>query len=69
MVYCFSTIQEVQRISAVASTALPHGLTKDYKVNGYHFPKGTSMIYQLKVPESKTYNALYFSFVHSKYLL
>ena len=51
MVYCFSTIQEVQRISAVASTALPHGLTKDYTVNGYHFPKGTSMIYQLKMPK------------------
>merc|ERR1712141_220767 len=48
MVYCFSTIQEVQRISAVASTALPHGLTKDYTVNGYHFPKGTVFQANLK---------------------
>merc|ERR1712141_146058 len=48
MVYCFSTIQEIQRISAVASTALPHGITKDVSVNGYHFPKGTIFQANLK---------------------
>ena len=42
LVYCVSTIQEIQRISAVASTSLPHGLTKDMRINGYHFPEGTS---------------------------
>jgi cytochrome P450 len=42
LVFCFATIQEIQRISAVASTSLPHGLTKDMTINGYHFPEGTS---------------------------
>ena len=43
LLYCIATIQEIQRVSAVAPTSLPHGLTKDISVRGYHFPKGTGM--------------------------
>ena len=47
MVYCVATIQEIQRISAVTMTTVPHRNTEDITVKGYHFPKGTSKIEHL----------------------
>lgn len=48
LVYCVATIQEVQRISTVAPTVLPHMSTKDISINGYYFPKGTTFIANLR---------------------
>ena len=48
MVYCVASIQEVQRISAVASISIPHLSTENININGYFFPKGTTFIPNLR---------------------
>ena len=39
--YCIATIEEIQRISGVGPGSLPHVVTKDVEINGFHFPKGS----------------------------
>ena len=48
LVYCVASIQEVQRISAVASISIPHLSTENISINGFFFPKGTTFIPNLR---------------------
>lgn len=46
--YVMATLLEIQRISRVAPSSLPHYLLKDYVVNGYNFKAGTMFLSNLE---------------------
>ncbi|ESO99015.1 hypothetical protein LOTGIDRAFT_142374 [Lottia gigantea] len=48
MVYTEATLLEVQRISTIANTTLPHTTTKDSKIQGYHIPKGCLVVADIR---------------------
>ena len=45
--YCIATIMEVQRLTCVAPSSLPHVANEDGQLGGYMIPKGTILFYNI----------------------
>ena len=47
--YTDATIMEIQRLSGIVATALPHCTTTNVEIRGYHIPKGTEVLYNIEI--------------------